>query len=269
MNNYSKAKEIFIDGTSFDYVNIGKSVLAYEKMVQTIKKPLKLILLFGKPGTGKTYLLKKIHHDLSRRRKILFYPAPFFNEVEFLKTLHEDIFNEKTKVHHTNYDELLKIIMGKLENEKDAIPVLIDEAQLYPPELIEKIRLLADSRKFKFVFTVHKTDEEDVLAKDYFKTRIWETIEIENSEFNELKSYIEKKFLYHNMFEYLSMLKENNYKMVYKLTNGNLRETNKLLYKLFEIYEYYDKNYPSKIGSTKIKAKILEMAAMDLRLLNA
>jgi len=38
------------------------------------------------------------------------------------------------------------------------IPVFVDEAQLYPPVIVEKIRLLADTRKYKFIFTVHKTE---------------------------------------------------------------------------------------------------------------
>ena len=63
----------------------------------------------------------------------------------------------------------------------DTVPlVLLDEAQLYSSSLMEKIRLLSDSRKIKFVITLHKTEEEDIIAKEHFQTRIWESIERNN-----------------------------------------------------------------------------------------
>ncbi len=38
---------------------------------------------------------------------------------------------------------------------------LLDECQLYSEALMEKIRLLSDTRAIKFVITLHKTDNED------------------------------------------------------------------------------------------------------------
>jgi len=146
--------------------------------------------------------------------------------------------------------------------------VLIDESQLYPDELIEKIRLMADSRKFKFLFTVHKTDKEDVLAKDYFQTRIWETIELKNSSYNEIKTYIEKKLVLHNKFEYLNLLKEKHFKIIMKLTSGNLRTVNKLLFKLFEILEHYDLTSPSKVSHGSLNTKFIIMAGISQGMIN-
>lgn len=49
---YTNLKTIFVDGEMFDYVNLDKSVITYDKLVQTLDKPtLKLILFYGKPGT--------------------------------------------------------------------------------------------------------------------------------------------------------------------------------------------------------------------------
>ena len=128
---------------------------------------------------------------------------------------------------------------------------------------------MSDSRKFKFLFTVHKTEKEDVLAKDYFQTRIWETIENHNSSINEVKTYIEKKMLYHNKFEYLSLFKNDHYRLLMKFTHGNLRTINKLMYKLFEILEYYDTNKPTIVRGKSIKPKFLEMAAINLGMIHA
>ena len=261
-SNYTELKNIFVDGEVFDYVNLDKSAFAYERLVQTLDKPLKLILFFGKPGTGKTFLLQKIYNDYKDKKNVIFFPRPFFEEKEFLSTLYKDIFNEKSP-NFNGYNEFLSAATKKLKDKK-SITVLIDEAQLYPEELIEKIRLMSDSRKFKFLFTVHKTEKEDVLAKDYFQTRIWETIELHDSSFNEIKTYIEKKMLFHNKFEYLSLFKESHYKFLMKTTHGNLRTINKLMFKLFEILEYYDVNKPSQVRGKSLKLKFLEMAAINL-----
>ncbi len=270
MNNsqFTDLKNIFIDGAFFDYVNLDKSSVAYEKLIQTINKPLKLMLFYGKPGAGKTFLLKKIYNDFKEKKNIVFLPRPFFNEIEFLKALYKKVFKQEPP-EFSGYDEFLSIVDSKFDKNQEAITVLIDESQLYPNDLIEKIRLLADSRKFKFLFTVHKTDKEDILAKDYFKTRIWEAIELEDSTYLESKIYIEKKLIFHNKFEYITMFKEKHYKLIMKFTNGNLRTINKFLYKLFEILEYYDLSNPSKINQRSLQIKFLEMTAISQGMLDA
>ncbi len=266
-NSYTEIKNIFADEEVFDYVNLNQSSLAYERLVQTLDKPLKLILFFGKPGTGKTFLLQKIYNDYRDKKNVLFFPRPFFDEKEFLKTLYKDVFKEKSP-EFSGYNEFLSTTLEKLD-EKTCITVLLDEAQLYPEELVEKIRLMSDSRRFKFIFTIHKTEKEDILAKDYFKTRIWETIELHNSSINEIKTYIEKKMIFHNKLEYLSLLKKSHYKFLMKTTNGNLRTVNKLMYNLLEILEYYDFNKPSMVNGKTLKLRFFEMAAINLGMIDA
>jgi 4-hydroxy-tetrahydrodipicolinate synthase len=269
INQFYNVKNIFVEGKVFDYINLDKSVVAYDRLASAIGKPLKLVLFYGKPGSGKTFLLEKIYNDLKGKYPIVFFPRPFFDEKQFLKSLFEEVFAIKSP-EFSGYEEFLSIYKIKLPkiSEETIVTVLLDEAQLYPHDLIEKIRLMADTRLFRFLFTVHKTEKEDVLAKDYFKTRIWESIELDDSDLREIKTYLEKKFLYHNKFEYFSYIK-SFIPLIFSITNGNLRNVNKLLFKIFELYEYYEANKPSILTDSSNRKKIIEMAGIVTGFINA
>ncbi len=268
-SSYTKAKDVFSDKYNDVYVNLDSSIVTYEKLLEILDKPIKLALFYGKPGTGKTFLLKKIYRDLLKKKPIIFFPTPFFDEVEFVKNIYERSFGEKAPDIKT-FDYFFQVIIEKAQDIKKSIPVFIDEAQLYPPDIVEKIRLLADTRKYKFIFTVHKTDQkEDIFVKDYFKTRIWESVELKNISYDEFKIYIEKKLLHYNMFDFIGKFTNKHYKTIYNYSKGNLRETNKIIYKLFEISEYYDINEPSKINNRQIDMNVLYMTAISLGYINA
>ena len=77
MNNkniYTDIKDIFINEDEVaDFVNLDNSITCYNKIVSALKKPLKLILFYGKPGSGKTFLLNKIASDLQKDKKLIFF----------------------------------------------------------------------------------------------------------------------------------------------------------------------------------------------------
>jgi len=75
---------------------------------------------------------------------------------------------------------------------------------------------------------------------------------------------VHKKLLKKNLFEIANSLKEKELKLIHKFTKGNYRECNKLLFSLFEICEYYDKNEPEKINYSHISRKLIEMSALKL-----
>ncbi len=265
---YINSKNVFLDTVnSKDYIQLDRVSTIYQSLKDSIKKPLKMILLYGKPGTGKSMFLTKLYNDLSSSQVVHIYQTPILDESEFYKTLAQDIFSTKYSG-ELNFTQFMKIV----ENSSiDSIPVvLLDEAQLYSDNLMEKIRLISDTRTIKFVITLHKTEEEDLIAKEHFQTRIWESIELENASIAELKIYIQKKLMKANCFDSANMFTNKSVNKIFKLTNGNYRDTNKLLYTLFDIYCAYDQNQqlPS-IGTTQISNKLIEMSAIHTGLINA
>ena len=271
-NIYTHIKDVFIDeDESLNFVNLDNSISCYNKIVLALKKPLKLILFYGKPGSGKTFLLNKIANDLKEDKSLIFFPHPFFSEATFIEALCEQIYEKKLE-DINNFESFIKFyskdFSSKDEILKNQMTVILDEAQLYPTELIEKIRLMADTRMFKFLFTIHKTENEDILAKDYFQTRIWESIELSSADVNEIIIYLQRKLSQKNYDKYLKFEKKD-YECAYSFCGGNLRTLNKIMYKFYEICEYYEQYQPSKLSGDKANIMILTMAALDAGLIDA
>ncbi|RLA71605.1 MAG: AAA family ATPase, partial [Epsilonproteobacteria bacterium] len=154
-NIFQNSKDVFLDTVNpKDYIQLDKVSTIYQSLKNSVKKPLKMILLFGKPGTGKSMFLSKLYADLSSSQKIVIYKTPILDESEFYKSLAQDLFNLKYNG-ELNFTQFMKIAE---QNKEDEVPlVLLDEAQLYSSALMEKIRLLSDTRAVKFVITLHKT----------------------------------------------------------------------------------------------------------------
>lgn len=269
-NIYTQIKDIFIEDDNIDwFINLDKSVNCYNKILSALQKPLKLILFYGKPGSGKTFLLNKIAKDLSDRQDIFFFRHPFFSEKDFINAIYKKVFGENDLLVE-NFEGFLERYSLKFERADNILKqqkiVILDEAQLYPSDLIEKIRLMADSRYFKFLFTIHKTENEDVLAKDYFQTRIWESIELRNSDFYEIRLYVQKKLGKYSLDINFS---ESDYRLIYKFCDGNLRTLNRLMYKFFEICECYEANQPSYLAAENKNEKVLYMSAIATESINA
>jgi len=264
MSKYTRAKDSFVDVINLEeYIELESSKQAYERLVYSLDKSLKMVLLFGRPGTGKSLLLSKVYRDKKKQMELFFFDTPMTTKREFFSKLFKVLTKKELPV-GANID--FETFVQYLKNHKGQrkIIILLDEAQMYPVEILEEIRILSDSGVIKFLISLHKTDDEDLIAKEHFQSRIRETIELKNISIEELKRYVHKKLLNAELFDIANTIKEKHMVLIYKFTLGNYRETNKLLYTIFEIYEHYDMNEPSKIDHQKFSKKIIEMAAIKL-----
>ena len=268
-NRYETAKNVFIDSIDVDdYIELESSLAAYEKLEESLTKPLKMILLFGKPGTGKSILLNTIAQNLKHQKEIHYFDIPSNQEKEFFsrffKILTKKELPDNSEINFTALVDFCKTLRDKRE-----IIILLDEAQMYGADMMEKIRLLSDTRVIKFVISLHKTENEDLIAKEHFQSRIWEVIELKNSDKENQMTYIHKKLLKENLFEIADSIDSKAMKLIHQFTDGNYRECNKLMFTVFDICDYYYNHEPTKIDVDKVSARIIEMAALKLGYIHA
>lgn len=268
-NRYETAKNLFIDSIDVeDYIELDASTVAYEQLETSLDKPLKMILLFGKPGTGKSILLNTISKNLKYQKEIYYFDAPLNHEKEFFsKFFYILTKKELPENSEINFSALVEFCKGL--RDKREIIILLDEAQMYSSEMMEKIRLLSDTRVIKFVISLHKTENEDLIAKEHFQSRIWEVIELKNVDLENQMTYIHKKLLKDNLFEVADSVDKKAMKLIHKFTQGNYRECNKLMFTIFEIADFYYNNEPSKINTDHLPSRIIEMAALKLGYIHA
>lgn len=266
-SDFYKAKLAFEDENkgfeaySGEYILLDSLKSAYSKLLQSVSKPLKMIMLFGPPGSGKTALLNRLSSDLKLQNssKTLVYLTPTFASVNELKRIYDLFTNEPLPKDATFFDILTKF---NSNFPKDSFLIILDEAQLYLDDEMELIRLLSDTRVFKFIIALHKLENEDQIAKAHFQTRIWETIHLKPITKDELKFFVEKKLLNKDLSHIITAIDDKYYTKIHKWTNGNIRESLKFFYRFFDYYDYIESNQPKLINRKKFSNKTLEMFAI-------
>lgn len=242
------------------YVPLNVTRINYSKLINSLNNPFKIILLFGPPGSGKSFLFQKFYDEYREKYNMALYKTPTF-DFKALCKIYTDITKEEVEK-DISQNEILELMREKVKEE---VIIMLDESQLYSVKEMEWIRLLSNESNLKFIISVHKVEEEEVLARQHFQTRIFETIEMENLGLNDVKNYIEEKLILAEGDLFLPFFTKKIYKLVYKMTKGNLRDISRLVHRFFMLYKMQLDNY--EIFNKKDTYKYMEMAALDLGML--
>ncbi|MDR1451014.1 MAG: ATP-binding protein [Helicobacteraceae bacterium] len=258
---YARARSLFEDSESNSYyVLLSRTSQVYSRIENAFKNPFKILLITGAPGTGKSYVLRRFFHDHRDRLPMFMYPSATFTSerlIEIFERLYGKRFAAK---------DMQEIIDAFKEGDVKPVFILLDEAQLYKEDQLEWVRMLSNEEIFRFVVVVHKVKEEDLLAKEHFRTRTFETIECAPIEPIEVARFIETKLLLGEISEFYDRFSQTLFDRIYDLTRGNLRDLNRLMHRFFDLLDDYEQNRSRKTPKRFTK-KVVEMAAIELGML--
>lgn len=269
MNIFNQAKNVFLEKVdSMDYIDLDINIAPRQKIEQLIAKvPFQIVILTGKPGVGKSYLIKQLE-TIIPKETLHIQLFPFLSLNAFLAQLHLKFLpNIPININMTR-DEFFKSFSDNLPRNELAPTIIIDEVQLYGDKELEVVRMLSDCRVFRFILVTHALKHKEVLNESYFTSRIWDRIVLNQLDIKNIKLFITQKLNKADLNAVNRVLKEWHYKFIYKHTGGNLRLITRYCFLLFDICEYYYESSPSIFSKGEIPKKQLEMAAIELGSLN-
>jgi len=239
--NFKKAKEVFRDVVDLKlYVPLSAVEKAKRDLINALEQKEKMVFMTGEAGSGKSMILKSIYNSLKENKNVFYISNPYLEINTILSILKQLSLN-------------------------DYQIFLIDEAQLLSEDTFENLRIYADKGNITLVFATHDTDIRKLMQKKHFQTRINYVVKVNKANRQELENFIKTKLLKANLIDIAEFFKRKNYNLIYKYTNGSLRATNQLMFKLFDILEYFYNKKPEKINLDKLSNKYIEMAYMDFK----
>lgn len=265
MNPFSEAKSVFLEKVdTMDYIDLDINISARHRIEQLIEKvPFQIVILTGKPGVGKSYLIKQLENSIPKER-LHIQLFPFLSLNAFLAQLHIK-FLPHIKIHkNMTRDEFFKSFGENLKREELSPTIIIDEVQLYGDKELEVIRMLSDCRVFRFILVTHALKHKEVLNESYFTSRIWDRVIIRELDIPNIRLFIAQKLSKVGRDSITRLFKEWHYKFIFKQTAGNLRLITRMCFLLFDLCEHYYEVNPTLFSKGEIPKKIVEMAAIEL-----
>lgn len=266
MGDFQKASRLFEDRVDRnDYFDAASSELSKTTLLSLIdaaeRKP---VFLLGDPGVGKTKMLYTIRQALEERgdtRTIVHLSEPYFDPESFLRRL----LKENGLPTEGSLDELKSRAVEYFRGHEHLI--MIDEAQLMNEPSLEFLRILSDTKAFRFLLSMHKEEGEEILAKPHFKSRSHSVVEIGRLDAVEVGEYLTTTLLKEGLGEIATMIDKKSSQRIHRYSEGNFRHVKRMAQVLFELMEHARSNGLKKFR--KPNACLLDMAAIELGLLDA
>ena len=250
----AKVFEDRVDG--IDYYETRATIKLKSELQETLENETRqLLFLIGVPGSGKSVFLHQLPKIL-RDYEVIGFNTPFFEPVDFVKTL---IKRKCQTIKGHSLEELIQKAID-LYSQSEGI-VTIDEAQLLSKEMVELLRILADSKAFWFLMAMHEHESRKILQEPQFSSRLHKVLRMEPLESVEVVEYISKELLKIGAYAFEKEISSRLGRYLYKLSHGNFRDLKKILNKMFLLMDCAVKSdnkkyqHPSKC--------LVTMAAID------
>ncbi|TQR30614.1 ATP-binding protein [Campylobacter sp. MIT 99-7217] len=226
-----------------NFIKLKSQILAYESILAALNSNKRLILLIGKSGSGKSFLLE----FLAKKHNFLLLNEPFFEEKTFLASLYKKAFHEDKIL---DFQSLFDILRSKKE---DKFIFLLDEVGMYDECLLEKIRILSDLHNVYFVLSLHK--KQALFEEMHLKSRLGIELRLGDLSLEELRIYIEQK-------HEISGFKKAHLKWLDRVCFSNLRSLDKIFETFLKLETFYQKE-----NIIKKHKELLELCALHHNLL--
>ena len=256
--DYKAISSIFRDGVDDNYCHTLSSEIAKKKLIDALTvEDYNLVFLLGHSGHGKSYLIHNLKNSLSGLNIII--QNPIDDELSLLKLLYKSLKGKAYPRLSSSVEDIRAKVMELYKDVKHV--VFIDEAQLLDNVVLERIRILSDSRVFKFVLVMHKNEGDEILKRDHFKSRTKKVVCLENLRLIDMCAYVEQKLLLNQAFEISSFFKKRYVRMIDRYTKGNFRNYKKMIRTILEIMEEAKDRGIAK--HRRLNSTLIDMAAID------
>ncbi len=220
-----------------------------------------LLFLLGEPGVGKTYMLHLLNAELASKQRIIMSEEPFSTPESFLQFLLSGSAHDRS----LSLSELKAQAIARYQEMPHLI--MIDEAQLLHESVLEYIRILADTRVFRFVLSMHRHEGEAILKKPHFASRDHRVVMLGLLEPSEIKNYLESQLLRHELGTLAELFHNKELQMIATHASGNFRMVKQMLKRIFSLMDYAKKNAQNEYVTPN--RCVVTMAAIDLGCIDA
>ncbi|WP_353661789.1 ATP-binding protein [Hydrogenimonas sp. SS33] len=264
MSELRRAAALFEDRVDRDdYFDAASAEVTKKRLLGLIAEPeRKLLFLLGEPGVGKTKMLHTLEKVLREegKRRVVHLKEPFFDPERFLATLLEAA-GEKAE----GPLESLKARAVSHYGEREHL-IMIDEAQLMSDPSLEFLRILADTKAFSFLLSMHRKEGEEILARPHFRSRSHRVVEMGMLRRDEVSEYLKGRLADEKLAKTAGMLDRRVTDRIHRYSGGNFRFVKRMAQTLFELM---DEAREEGIARYRRPNRCLvDMAALDVGLIN-